>query len=76
MHEPDDNGNVALGNVMAFDTESSTIYSSGRLVSVVGVKNLVVVETPDAVLVCSKENAQDVKKVVDALKKKGREDLL
>lgn len=76
LHEPDDNGNVALGNVMAFDTENSTIYSSGRLVSVVGVKNLVVVETPDAVLVCSKENAQDVKKVVDALKKKGREDLL
>lgn len=76
LHEPDDDGNIALGNVMAFDTADSTIYSSGRLVSVVGVKDLVVVETPDAVLVCSKDKAQDVKKVVDTLKKKGREELL
>ncbi len=76
LHEPDDNGNVALGNVITFDTANSTILSSGRLVSVIGVKDLVVVETPDAILVCAKEKAQDVKKVVDALKKEGREELL
>lgn len=76
LHEADAEGNIRIGNTIAFDTADTTVYSSGRLVSVIGVKDLVVVETPDAVLVCAKDKAQDVKKIVDELKSKGKEDLL
>jgi len=49
---------------------------SGRLVAAVGVRDLVIVDTDDAVLVCSRERAQDVKKIVDALKERGAATLL
>jgi mannose-1-phosphate guanylyltransferase len=50
--------------------------AGGRTVAVVGLKDIVVVDTPDAVLVISTEAAQDVKKVVNQLKDEGRDDLL
>ncbi len=74
LHEPDANGNVLLGNTLAVNTTDSICYSSGKLVAVVGLDNLVVVETPDAIMVCPKDKAQDVKLIVDMLaaqKKKG-----
>ncbi len=76
LNDSDVNGNIAVGDSLLIDTKNSTVYSSGRTVAVVGVENLVVVETPDAVLVCPKDKAQDVKKIVDLLKEKGKTELL
>ncbi len=68
----DDHGNVAQGDVLLNGCENTLALSSGRLVACVGVSDLVVVETPDAVLVAHKSRTQDVKKIVDALKREGR----
>ena len=65
-------GNVARGDVMLHDCADTLAMADGRLVACIGVKDLVVVETPDAVLVAHKDRTQDVKKVVDALKAQGR----
>ena len=75
LHPEDNDGNIQLGDTLLIDCKDTTAYSSGRLVAAVGVSGLVVVETPDAVLICPKDKAQDVKKIVDALKEKGRADL-
>lgn len=76
LHREDNSGNIELGDTLLVDCKDTTAYSSGRLVAAVGVSGLVVVETPDAVLICPKDKAQDVKKIVDALKEQGRADLL
>lgn len=76
LHPCDENGNIAVGDTIAVDTENTVLYAGGRLVAAVGVSDLVVVETPDAVLVCHRSAAQDVKKIVDRLKEAGREELL
>ena len=76
LHEADDHGNIALGDTLAIDTTGTVLYSSGKLVAAVGVEDLVIVETPDAIMVCHKDKAQDVKAIVDALKDAGRTELL
>ena len=76
LHPEDENGNIALGDALLVDSKNTTVYSGGRLVAVVGAEGLVVVETPDAVMVCPKERAQDVKQLVDALKERKRTDVL
>ena len=76
LHKEDEKGNIAIGDVLNVDTTNTTVYSGGKLIATVGVDNLVIVQTPDAVLVCAKDKAQDVKKIVDELKLRGREDLL
>ena len=76
LHEPDGNGNVLLGDVLALDTRHTVICSTSRTVAALGAEDLVIVETADAVLVCRKEKAQEVKKIVDALQKAGRKELL
>jgi mannose-1-phosphate guanylyltransferase/mannose-6-phosphate isomerase len=63
-------GNVITGNVIDIGSTNSILYAEKRLVATIGLKDVVVVDTPDAVLVCSKERAQDVKKVVEELKKR------
>jgi mannose-1-phosphate guanylyltransferase len=76
IHDPDESGNVKVGDAMAINTTNSVVYSSGKAVAVVGVDNLVVVETSDAVMVCRKDLAQDVKLIVDALNASNRKELL
>ncbi|GAA3289301.1 hypothetical protein GCM10020218_057650 [Dactylosporangium vinaceum] len=49
---------------------------SGRLVAAVGVSDLIIVDTPDALLICPRSRAQDVKKLVDSLKERGSSELL
>jgi mannose-1-phosphate guanylyltransferase len=71
MHEEDDNGNVVVGNCVNIDTTNSVVYSDTRLVTTLGVDNIVVVETADGIMVCSKDRVQDVKKIVDRLKQEG-----
>ena len=76
LHEPDDNGNVLLGDVVAVNTKNAVICSTGRTITAVDVENIVVVETTDAVMVCRKDKAQNVKNIVDALHAAGRHELL
>jgi mannose-1-phosphate guanylyltransferase/mannose-6-phosphate isomerase len=68
----DETGNVARGDVMLQDCSNTLAVSCSRLITCVGVSDLIVVETADAILVAHKDNTQDVKKIVDSLKKSGR----
>ena len=65
-------GNVAQGDVMMQDTHNTLALSESRLIACVGVSDLIVVETADAILVAHKDKTQDVKKIVDGLKQAGR----
>ena len=68
----DADGNAHTGHTLAVDTRDSLLFSQSALVTTVGVDNLIVVETPDAILVADKRKTQDVKKVVAALKARQR----
>lgn len=67
-------GNVIVGDVLQKETSNSYLHAESRMVAVVGVDNLVVVETADAVLVCAKDRVQEVKGVVDSLRKDKRDE--
>ena len=76
---PKDAGNnVTVGKAELLDCTNSVFFdgSGDKLITAIGVDNIVVVETKDAILVCDKSKVQDVKKMVDHLKEVGREDLL
>lgn len=68
----DAQGNVAQGDVLLHDCQNTLSISQGRLLACIGLRDLVVVETADALLVVHKDRTQDVKKVVDRLKQLGR----
>ena len=68
----DARGNVSHGDVMARDSQGSYLRSEGRLIAAVGVENLVVIETSDALLVSTRERADDVKLAVEQLKRERR----
>ena len=68
----DENGNVFEGDVISVGTTNSLVRSDKRLVAVVGMKDVIVVDTPDAVLVTARGKCQDVKKVVETLKAETR----
>lgn len=68
----DDNGNVLKGDVLAHDTENSFIHAESRMVATVGLKDHIVVETADAVLVAAKDRVQDVKAIVNRLQRENR----
>jgi mannose-1-phosphate guanylyltransferase/mannose-6-phosphate isomerase len=70
----DSNGNVSFGDALMINSRNSLINSSSRLVGLVGVENLVVIETPDAVLVADKSQSQEVKKIVNDLQDQKREE--
>ncbi|OAI15169.1 mannose-1-phosphate guanylyltransferase/mannose-6-phosphate isomerase [Methylomonas koyamae] len=68
----DETGNAIKGDVLTVDTRNSYIHSGNKLVAVIGVDNLIVVETDDAVMIAAKDRVQDVKDIVDQLKKAKR----
>jgi mannose-1-phosphate guanylyltransferase/mannose-6-phosphate isomerase len=68
----DGEGNVTIGDVFVKDTRNSLLYSQSRFLATVGVEDVVVIETSDAVLVAHKDRAQDVKAITDHLKKAAR----
>ena len=72
----DEAGNVIIGEHVGIDTTTSLIRSSGRLVATVGVKDLVIVDTEDAVFICPINRVQDVKAIVEQLKAQNRHDVL
>jgi mannose-1-phosphate guanylyltransferase/mannose-6-phosphate isomerase len=70
----DANGNAHVGDVLTTDSHNNLVHAASRLVTLVGVQDLVVVETPDAVLVANKHRSQDVKHIVRQLTNQNREE--
>jgi mannose-1-phosphate guanylyltransferase len=70
--ERDDDDNALLGDVVVEGVTGSYVRAGGRLVTVVGLDDVVVVETPDAVLVAAREHAEGVKRIVELLIEQGR----
>ena len=68
VSEKDENNNYIMGNVLDLESKDSLVYSTSKLITTIGLKDTVVVETEDAVLVCDRSRAQDVKKIVNHLK--------
>lgn len=68
VSEKDDNNNFISGNAIDIDSQNSLVYGTSKLVTTIGVKDTVVVETDDAILVCDKSRTQDVKKIYNQLK--------
>ena len=76
LASPDADGNVTRGRVVTVDSQGNLVLADQRVVALVGVDDLVVIETADAVLVCSRERAQHVRRVVDELERRGWKDVL
>lgn len=75
IHEKDENKNVIKGDVIQLNSENNLIYTQDKLVSLLGVENLIVVETKDALLIANKEHMQNVKEIVQILKKRNRAEI-
>ncbi len=71
LAEPDERGNVLVGNVHDVDSTGVIAYSADRLVATLGLADAIVVDTADATLIAAKDRAQDVRSVVEALKAAG-----
>ena len=72
ISEKDINGNVSHGDVLQHNSQNNYVFAESSLVTTVGVQDLVIVQTKDAVLVADKHQVQDVKKIVESLKAAGR----
>jgi mannose-1-phosphate guanylyltransferase len=68
--------NVVIGEHIGIDTTGSLLYSSGRLIATIGLRDIIVVDTGDAVLVCPKSRAQEVKELVGELRGKQKDEYL
>lgn len=68
VQEQDTDGNIVLGDVFAKDSSNSVLYSQNRFLAAIGVTDLIVIETTDAVLVAHKDSAQDIKIITEHLK--------
>ena len=76
MIKKDEAGNIIKGNTVDIGSQNTTLFAGERLIATIGLKNMVVVDTPDATLVTPKERVQEVRKIVEELKKSGREEHL
>jgi mannose-1-phosphate guanylyltransferase / mannose-6-phosphate isomerase len=73
IDNPDEDGNRIKGDVIAQDTQDCTIHSDNRFIGVLGVNNLFIIDTPDALLVANKSRAQEIKNIFTALEAKDHE---
>jgi len=69
VSKKDQNYNVIDGNCLCLNSSNCLVDSPHRLTALVGVQDLIVVDTQDALLICTKEQAQDVKKLIDTIRK-------
>jgi len=76
INETDDDHNFIDGDVVTVDTKRTTVCGGKRLVAAIGTRDLIIVDTDDVLLVCSKNNTQDVKKVIAQLKEQNRTELI
>lgn len=75
ISDRDADGNVLHGDVIAVNTRNSLVQSQTRLVAVIGMQDMVVIDTPDALLITQREHSQDVKQLVDLLKSQDRREV-
>jgi len=73
---PDDDGNIIKADFIGIDTKNCIIYGDGKVIATIGLNNMIVVNTEDALLICPKERAQDVKEIVERIKEQKRIELL
>ncbi|MDG0794524.1 sugar phosphate nucleotidyltransferase [Cohnella ginsengisoli] len=77
IDDRDDNGNVIRGNILNIDTKNCIIESNdGKLIATLGIEDLIVVDTEDVTLICTKDKAQEVKKLLKELRTQKREQYL
>ena len=76
FHEADADGNVRVGPALLLDSHGCAVFGERRLIAGAGLEDLIVVDEPDALLICRKDRAQDVKRIVARLQAMGRDDLL
>ena len=76
MYPEDSNGNVLVGDHVVVDSSGNTVFSPERMVGLVGVNDIVVVDGGDAILVCKRDRVQQVREVVESLKRNGKEHLI
>ena len=76
LESKDEQGNCLTGLVLALDSQGCLVHSPQKAVGLIGMKDLVVVDTPDALLICPRERAQEVKKIVEMLEAQGKLELL
>jgi mannose-1-phosphate guanylyltransferase/mannose-6-phosphate isomerase len=72
VHAKDQHGNVIKGDVLVHDSHNCLVHGNGKLVSVIGLEDIVVVETKDAMMIAHRDRVQDVKQVVNQLDAQGR----
>jgi mannose-1-phosphate guanylyltransferase/mannose-6-phosphate isomerase len=70
----DSSGNIIRGNTIGLDNHNSILFGSDRLLAAIGLKDMVVIDTPDATFISPKERTQEVRKVVEELKRNGKEE--
>jgi mannose-1-phosphate guanylyltransferase len=68
--------NAVVGNHIGLETTNSLVYSGHRTVVTLGVDGLVIVDTPDVLMICTMDRTEDIKKIVDTLREQGKHDLL
>ena len=76
MYDTDKNNNVVYGEQIHIGSKNCIAYGKDKLIATIGLDNVIIVETEDAVLVCDKSKAQDVKKIVEILQEQGKENYL
>lgn len=72
----DRDANVAEGEFVGVETNNCIVFSPKKTVATLGVSDLIIVETDDVLMVCAKEKAQEIKKIIEKLKDEKREELL
>lgn len=76
QYNPGSDGNVIIGEGATLDTKNCFIYSQDKMTALIGLENMLVVNTPNALLICPLDKAQEVKQIVEKLRAEGKEKYL
>jgi mannose-1-phosphate guanylyltransferase len=76
VNKKNSDNNIVVGKHLGIDTNDSIIYSCNRIVTTIGIKNLIIVNTGDAVLICDKNKAQDIKELRNLIEKENLDEYL
>ncbi len=74
--EKGENGNIIIGHHIGIDSKNNIVYSHKKLIATIGIKDLIIVDTEDALLVCHKDRAQEIKDIVVLLEQRGMDEYL
>ncbi|MFE5324207.1 mannose-1-phosphate guanylyltransferase [Paenibacillus sp. NPDC056579] len=76
INDKDEHGNVIKGNILSIDTKDSIIESNGKLIATLGIEDLIIIDTEDVTLICSKDRAQEIKSIIKELREQKMEKYL